>query len=122
MKKLEYKNPTNWLIAIALPIPLLIFIITTIILLFLVIFSNDILSKIDSATFLLPCLAFVLYFLWIWLWNTFGKTIIIFNNDEISVKKKFNIFYKKKNYLKNSISKVFIQDRSIEKNKQLYKN
>ncbi|SEG54619.1 hypothetical protein SAMN05421847_2650 [Halpernia humi] len=119
MRKLEYKNPINWAIAIIFPIPLLIFSIVVITLLLSIIIDKDIFSKTNYFEFLVVFLAFVVFILWMWLWNTFGKTILIFNSEEVEVKKKFNIFYKKKKYQKKSINKILIRDRNIEK-KQYY--
>jgi hypothetical protein len=70
--------------------------------------------------YILGVAPFVLIFiliLYLWLWNTFGKTILNIEPEIITVIKKNKLFSKPKYYKKNEIEKVIVKDYSIEQTK-----
>lgn len=91
------KNKVNWPMAVILPVPLIILILMV-----LIIFPTTVVSHFNSSDFLssfLYSLTYVLFyliipsvflivFLYLWLWNTFGVTIVKVNRCEIKLKKK----------------------------------
>lgn len=54
--------------------------------------------------------------MYLWLWNTFGKTILEISKTQIRISKKNNLFYKTKIYKKDEIQKIIIQNRDVESN------
>ncbi|PTT34375.1 hypothetical protein DBR28_13660, partial [Chryseobacterium sp. HMWF028] len=52
-----------------------------------------------------------------WLWNTFGKTILTIEPEQITVRYKNKLFTKPKIYLKKEIDQVQVKDFQVEKYK-----
>ena len=116
--KIEIKNKTNWLLTI---IGLIAIVVLSILILFIIpLFSvqetylMSILSYVMNVSIFI---AFFILFLTIWLWNTFGKTILNIDEEKIIVIKKFKLFSKPKIYLKEEVEKIEIKDYRIEKSK-----
>ena len=115
-EKIEVKNKTNWLLAIILPFALLILLVLILVLLPLFSFRHSVLISIFNYCYsaCLPIVFFV-FFLYVWLWNTFGKTVLEISSTEINVRQKNKLFSKPKIYLKSEIKDIGILDLSIEK-------
>ena len=115
-KDITIKNQPNWLIAIILPFALLILIFIIVVILPLISFQKTwlitILKYLLSA---IPFVGFFLLFLYIWLWQTFGKTILKISSEKIEIRFKNKLFNKPKEYLKTEIEEVTILDLGIEK-------
>ena len=112
------KNKPNWIIALIFPFGLLILILIMVVL--LPIFSvkgTYLLSALSYVISLIPFLGFFIFFLYIWLWNTFGKVILEISPEKIKVTNKNKLFNKPKEYLKSEIQKISIVDFGIEKTK-----
>jgi predicted membrane protein len=112
------KNKPNWIIALIFPFGLLILILIMLVLLPIVSVSDTYLLSVLSYVFsLIPFLGFFILFLYIWLWNTFGKVILEISPEKIKVTNKNKLFNKPKEYLKSEIEKISIVDFGIEKAK-----
>jgi hypothetical protein len=112
------KNKPNWIIAIIFPFGLLILIfIMLLILPFFSIKNTYLLSALSYIFSLIPFLGIFIFFLNIWLWNTFGKVILEISPEKIKVTNKNKLFNKPKEYLKSEIEKICILDFGIEKTK-----
>ncbi len=110
------KNKPNWIIAIVFPPILLILIVIMFLLLPILSASNTYLLSIMNYIFvLIPFLGFFILFLYIWLWNTFGKVILEISPEKIKVTNKNKLFDKPKEYLKSEIGKISIVNFDIEK-------
>lgn len=116
MTKIKVKNKTNWFLAIFLSVALLILtVIILLILPFVSVRETYILSTLSYITFAVPFLAVYLFFLYFWLWNTFGKTILKFDSEKIIVIRKNKLFSKTKTYDRTEIQKINVEDFRIEK-------
>lgn len=118
MEIIEVKNKTNWFITVIFGFGL--FIATMIIFLLLPLVSAQetyLLSAFSYIFNAIPFLAFYILFLYIWLWNTFGKTILKFDSEKIVVIKKNKLFSKPKTYIRAKIEKICIEDFKIERTK-----
>ncbi|WP_374464864.1 hypothetical protein [Chryseobacterium sp.] len=73
-----------------------------------------ILNYISFAT---PFIAFFILFLYIWLWNTFGKTILTIDPEKVTVQYKNKLFTKPKTYLKKETDQILVKDFQVEKYK-----
>ena len=112
------KNKPNWIIALIFPFGLLILILIMLVLLPIVSVSDTyLLSALNYVFSLIPFLGFFILFLYIWLWNTFGKVILEISPEKIKVTHKNKLFNKPKEYLKSEIEKISIVDYGIEKTK-----
>ncbi|KAF2514738.1 hypothetical protein EYY60_03320 [Flavobacterium zhairuonense] len=112
------KNKSNWIITIISSFALLILIfIMLIILPFASIEKTYLLSALSYIFSLIPFLGFFILFLYIWLWNTFGKVILEISPEKIKVTNKHKLFSKPHEYLKSEIEKISILDLGIEKTK-----
>ena len=112
------KNKPNWIIALIFPFGLLILILIMLVLLPIVSVSDTyLLSALNYVFSLIPFLGFFILFLYIWLWNTFGKVILEISPEKIKVTNKNKLFNKPKEYLKSEIEKISIVDFGIEKTK-----
>ena len=110
------KNKPNWIIALIFPFGLLILILIMLVLLPIVSVSDTyLLSALNYVFSLIPFLGFFILFLYIWLWNTFGKVILEISPEKIKVTHKNKLFNKPKEYLKSEIEKISIVDYGIEK-------
>lgn len=102
--------------AIVLPFALCILAIT--IVLILPLFSlrqSYFLSIFTYLTSICVPLAFLMSLLHVWLWNTFGKTVLEISSTELRVRYKFKLFNKPKTYRKSEIKDIAILDLSIER-------
>lgn len=116
MTTIKVKNKTNWFLTIFSSIGLLI--LTFIIVLILPLISireTYLLSAISYIALVIPFLAFYILFIYIWLWNTFGKTILKFDTEKIILIKKNKLFSKSKTYYRAKIQSINIEDFKIEK-------
>jgi predicted membrane protein len=112
------KNKPNWIIALTFPFGLLILILIMLVLLPIVSVNNTyLLSALSYVFSLIPFLGFFILFLYIWLWNTFGKVILEISPEKIKATNKNKLFNKPKEYLKSEIEKISIVDFGIEKTK-----
>lgn len=110
------KNKPHWIIALTFPFVLLVLIM--IMLVFLPIFSASntyLLSIINYIFALIPFLGFFILFLYIWLWNTFGRVIIEICPQKVKVTNKNKLFDKPKEYLRSEIEKISIVNFDIER-------
>jgi len=69
----------------------------------------------------IPFITFFILFLYIWLWNTFGKTVLEFDDEKFIVIKKHKLFTPPKTYYRKNI-KIGIEDFKIEKTKYFTRN
>lgn len=112
------KNKPNWIIALTFPFGLLILILIMLVLLPIFSVRNTyLLSALSYVFSLIPFLGFFILFLYIWLWNTFGKVILEISPEKIKVTNKNKLFNKPKEYLKSEIQKISIVDFGVEKTK-----
>ncbi|CAI8720858.1 hypothetical protein [Chryseobacterium sp. IT-36CA2] len=115
---IKIKNKTNWAVAIIMGLGLLVLSFIILIIIPLISLQAEgfytILSYLLFAT---PFAAFFILFLYFWLWNTFGKTILNIEHEQITVRYKNKLFTKPKVYLKKEIDQVQIKDFQIEKYK-----
>lgn len=117
-KKIIVKNRTNWFLALILTISLIILLFMIVVILPLMTIQSTYFLSIACYLYslILP-LSFFIFFLYIWLWNTFGKTVLEIYSDRIVVSTKYKLFNKPKIYLKSEIQKIDILDLSIERTK-----
>ncbi|OAZ05489.1 hypothetical protein [Flavobacterium succinicans] len=109
------KNKPNWVIALTFPFVLLLLILIMLAILPIVSVSNTyLLSALDYVFSLIPFLGFFILFLYVWLWNTFGKVILEISPEKIRVTNKNKLFNKPKEYLKSEIQKIGIVDFGVE--------
>lgn len=64
----------------------------------------------------IPIGFFILY-LYIWLWNTFGKTVFEISPDYIKITTRNKLFSSPKTFLKSEIKKFGILDLGIERSR-----
>lgn len=119
MNIITVKNKTNWLLTVILGFGLLVASFIILVLLPLSAFQEDSvwLSLFSFAYSSIPFLAFFLLFLYFWLWNTFGKTVLEYDAEKITVMKKSKLFSKPKIYYRTEIQKIDIEDFKIERTK-----
>lgn len=119
MKTIKVKNKTNWLVTVVFGLGLLL--ASFIILVFLPFSAfqegSVLLSLFSYACNTVPFLAFFLLFLYFWLWNTFGKTVLEYDTEKIIVTKKYKLFSKPKTYYRTEIQKIDVEDFTIERTK-----
>lgn len=72
---------------------------------------------LNYISFVTPFAAFFILFLYIWLWNTFGKTILTVEPEQITVRYKNKLFTSPKTYLKKEIDQIQVKDYQVEKYK-----
>lgn len=115
---IEIKNKPNWAVTFILGLGL--FILSFIILIIIPLMSMQaegfyiVLNYISTV---IPFAAFFILFLYIWLWNTFGKTILTIEPEQITVRYKNKLFTSPRIYLKKEIDQVQIKDFQVEKYK-----
>jgi hypothetical protein len=123
MKIIKVKNKTNWLNTIVLGFGLILASIIIFVLLPLIsVQETYLLSAITYIIKVIPFLAFYIVFLYLWLWNTFGKTILKFDAEKIIIIKKYKLFSKPKTYFRTEIEKISVDDFKIEKTKYFTRN
>ncbi len=114
----KIKNKTNWVVTLIFGVGLLM---TSLIILIIIplmsmqaegifIIFNYILSVI-------PFAGFFILFLYFWLWNTFGKTVLTIEPEQITIRYKNKLFTAPKVFLKKEIDLVQTKDFTIEKSK-----
>ncbi|PWN63306.1 hypothetical protein [Chryseobacterium oncorhynchi] len=112
---IEIKNRTNWVLTIAMSIGLMIsFFIILIIILIGLLQSNDFIAVLNVLSMAGVVIGFFILFLYIWLWNTFGKTVFNIETNAITVSYKNKLFAKPKTFLKKEIKDIQAVDYSIE--------
>lgn len=115
---LTIKNKTNWAVTIILGLGLLMASFIILIIIPLMNVESDgfsfILHYISSV---IPFAAFFVLFLYIWLWNTFGKTILKIEPEKITVRYKNKLFTGSKIYLKKEIDQILVKNFEVEKYK-----
>jgi len=116
VKTIEIKNKTNWFAAIVLPFALLILVVIIILILPLFSLRQSLFLSLFAyvGATCLP-LTFLTFLLDVWLWNTFGRTVLKISPNELRVRHQFKIFGKPKTYLKSAINDIAILDLSIER-------
>ncbi|MBV8328026.1 hypothetical protein [Chryseobacterium sp.] len=103
---ISIKNKINWLITIIMGMGLCM---TLVIILILI--------PVAGIQAILPFAAFFILFLYIWLWNTFGKTILTIEPDRILIRYKNKLFTQPRIFLKKEIHSVSAKDFAVEKYK-----
>lgn len=123
MKTIKVKNKTNWFLTFILGLGLIMIFFIILFFLPLIAFqqSSLLLSIFFYVFSTIPFLAFFILFLYIWLWNTFGKTVLQFDDEKIIVIKKCKLFTSNKTYYRKDI-KIGIEDFKIEKTKYFTRN
>ncbi|UKB83388.1 hypothetical protein LF887_20605 [Chryseobacterium sp. MEBOG06] len=115
---IKVKNKTNWIVTFILGYGL---IITLFIILCIIPFTiheeNYLLSIFNYISSIIPFAGFFFIFLYIWLWNTFGKTILTIEPDAITVRYKNDLFSRTRTYLKKDIDRVQTKDFKVERYK-----
>lgn len=116
---INIKNRTNLLLTFILGLALIVclFIILIIIPLMSV-EESYFLSALSYIVKVIPFAVFLTFLLYLWLWNSFGKTILSIETDSITVKYKHKLFTSPKTFLKQKIKDIQTKDLTIEK----YKN
>ena len=115
---IKIKNKTNWAVTIVLGLGLLM--LSFIILIIIPLTSlqeQGFYAVLDFFSSVTPFAAFFILFLYFWLWNTFGKTILIIEPEQITVRYKNKLFTKPKIYLKKEIEQIMVKDFKVEKSK-----
>lgn len=115
---IEVKNRTNWTVTIILGLGL--FILSFIILIIIPLVSlqaEGVFFIVNYISFATPFAAFFILFLYIWLWNTFGKTILTIEPEQITVRYKNKLFTSPRIYLKKEIDQILVKDFQVEKYK-----
>lgn len=115
---IKIKNKTNWAVTIVLGLGLLMLSFIILIIIPLTSLQEQgfyaVLNFFSSVT---PFAAFFILFLYFWLWNTFGKTILIIEPEQITIWYKNKLFTSPKTYLKKEIDRIQIKDYQVEKYK-----
>jgi hypothetical protein len=114
---IRIKNKTNWAVTVILGLGLLMAS-------FIILIITPLSIQADGFSFILgyissviPFAAFFVLFLYIWLWNTFGKTILKIEPEKITVRYKNKLFTGSKIYLKKEIDQILVKNFEVEKYK-----
>lgn len=115
---IKIKNKTNWAVTIILGLGLLL-------LAFIILIIIPLSSLQEESSFFIlhyisfaaPFTVFFILFLYIWLWNTFGKTILIIEPEQITVRHKNKLFTSLKTYLKKEIDQIQVKNFQVERYK-----
>ncbi|WP_213277107.1 hypothetical protein [Chryseobacterium indologenes] len=113
---IEIKNKTNWLTTFITSIGLIfMFLMVLIIIIFGLLQYNDFfaLTSLSSITAVIVCL--FIFFLYIWLWNNFGKTVLTIDPETLTIQYKNKLFTSPKIYLKKETDRFETKDFKIEK-------
>ncbi|QBA19865.1 hypothetical protein EU348_01255 [Chryseobacterium indologenes] len=113
---IEIKNRTNWLLTIILGLGLLLLAFIILIIIPLTSIQNEGFSFI-YILFVTPFAAFFTIFLYFWLWNTFGKMVLIIDPETIKIEYKNKLFASPKTYLKKDINQIEIKDFQVKRYK-----
>ncbi|WP_284464567.1 hypothetical protein [Chryseobacterium sp.] len=112
---IEIKNRTNWLLTVVMSIGLMLSSCVIIIIILIGFLQNIDISAILSVLSMAGiAIGFFILFLYIWLWNTLGKTVFNIEADAITVSYKNKLFAKPKTFLKKEIKDIQSVDYSIE--------
>ncbi|KAB1230165.1 hypothetical protein [Chryseobacterium viscerum] len=115
---IRIKNKTNWIVTIIMGLGLLMASFIILIIIPLMSFEADGFSFIlNYILSVIPFGAFFMLFLYIWLWNTFGKIILKIEPEKITVRYKNKLFTGPKTYLKNEIDQILVKNFEVEKYK-----
>jgi cytochrome b subunit of formate dehydrogenase len=119
MEIIKVKYKTNWFVTIIFGFGLLLAGFIIFFLLPLSAFQENSvwLSLFSYASSAVPFLAFFILFLYFWLWNTFGKTVLEYDSEKITVSKKYKLFNKPKTYYRTEIQKIDVEDFQVERTK-----
>ena len=79
--------------------------------------KNSFFSIFASFFSAIPFLAFFTFLLYLWLWNTFGKTVLIIEKEKVTIIKERKLFTKPQVYFKSKVGKVFCKNFKVEKSK-----
>jgi hypothetical protein len=115
---IKIKNNTNWAVTIVLGLGLLMASFIILVIIPLTSFQEQgfyaVVNFFSSVT---PFAAFFMLFLYFWLWNTFGKTMLTIETEQITIRYKNKLFTKPRIYLKKDIEQILVKDFRIEKSK-----
>lgn len=115
---IQVKNRTNWLLTFITSLALILLLFIIIIIIPLGSIEKTYLLFILSYTMkVIPFTVFFMLFLYLWLWNTLGKTLLHIEPDSITITYKNKLFTKPRTFLKQEVEKVQTVDCRIEKNK-----
>lgn len=115
---IKIKNKTNWLLTIILGLGLFLLSFTILILIPLISIQEEgFFFFLNYISFTIPFIAFFMLFLYIWLWNTFGKTILTIDSEKVTARYKNKLFTKPKTYLKKETDQILVKDFQVEKYK-----
>lgn len=113
---IEIKNRTNWLITFIMGLALIVSAFIILVLIPLISAKETyFLSVINYFINVIPFVAFFTLFLYFWLWNTFGKTLLIVDQETITVKYKNKLFVGSKIFLRQEIKDIQTMDFKVEK-------
>jgi len=113
---IEIKNKTNWLTAFITSIGLLFLFLMGFIIIILGLLQYDdffALTSLSSITAIIICL--FIFFLYIWLWNNFGKTVLTIDHETLTVHYKNKLFTNPKTYLKEEIDRIETKNFEVER-------
>ncbi|RQO36684.1 hypothetical protein DBR39_16525 [Chryseobacterium sp. KBW03] len=111
------KNKTNWAVTIIMGLGLLMASFIILIIIPLSIQADGFYFILNYISSVIPFAAFFMLFLYIWLWNTFGKTILKIEPEKITVRYKNKLFTAPKTYLKKEIDQILVKNFEVEKYK-----
>lgn len=115
---IKVKTKTNWALAFITSLALLV--ISFIILVLIPLMSIEetyFLSVISYISKIIPFAAFFTLFLYLWLWNIFGTTILSIEHNSIVLTYKNKLFTKPKTFYKQEVKEIETIDLRIEKYK-----
>jgi len=113
---IEIKNKTNWLTAFITSIGVIFLSLMGFIIIILGLLQYDdffALTSLSSITAIIVCL--FIFFLYIWLWNNFGKTVLTIDTETLTIEYKNKLFTSPKTYLKKETDRFETKDFKIER-------
>jgi hypothetical protein len=115
---MELKIPSdkNWFLVTAFTLFILIWLFVEIFIIPGFIFSN-IQNGLTSLLWVCGWTACGAFAIRMWLWHTFGQTILSIQNNTLTIRKQNDIFSKQKHYDLDKIQDLHIQSRDIERTK-----
>lgn len=117
----KIKNKTNWVVTLIFGVGLLmtslIILIILIIIPLMSMQAEGIFIIFNYILSVIPFAGFFILFLYFWLWNTFGKTVLTIEPEQITIRYKNKLFTAPKVFLKKEIDLVQTKDFTIEKSK-----
>ncbi len=111
---IHVKNKVNWPMALILPIPLIVILLVCLALFFTGILSLSLFSMMSSLLLFLLSAPFFLLFLYLWLWNTFGETVVTISQTTITLSKRRHLFFKTKAYQISDITSIYSENRDVD--------